>query len=198
MMAASPEALRRGWCPSTLRPMETGDGWLVRLHPPGARSRRGSWSVIAALAERFGNGLIEISARANLQLRGVTEATHPALVAALLRERLVDEHDGEGPQRLVLTSPLLDLARAKAELGFGDHVDAAALARRIDAAGREADRAAGQVRDRGRWWRARWRSTPYRPICGWSGSRGESGPHGPAARAVVRPVRSRGCRLRPP
>lgn len=37
MNALPKEALRRGWCPSTLRPMETGDGWLVRLHPPGAR-----------------------------------------------------------------------------------------------------------------------------------------------------------------
>jgi len=37
MSALPKDALRRGWCPSTLRPMETGDGWLVRLHPPGAR-----------------------------------------------------------------------------------------------------------------------------------------------------------------
>ena len=33
MSARSQETLRRGWCPSTLRPMETGDGWLVRLAP---------------------------------------------------------------------------------------------------------------------------------------------------------------------
>ncbi|AMJ62626.1 hypothetical protein [Bosea sp. PAMC 26642] len=99
-------ALRRGWCPGTLRPMETGDGWLVRLHPPGGVLTPGQIVRIAALAHEHGNGLIEISARANLQLRGVSVATHPALVEALLSERLVDEHDGDGPQRLALVSPL--------------------------------------------------------------------------------------------
>ena len=102
----SKDALRRGWCPSTLRPMETGDGWLVRLHPPGAAFTPAQLVRIAALARQHGNGLIEISARGNMQLRGVTAESHPALVATLLSERLVDEHDSDGPQRLTLTSPL--------------------------------------------------------------------------------------------
>ncbi|KRD96241.1 hypothetical protein ASE63_11105 [Bosea sp. Root381] len=106
MNAPSPETLRRGWCPSTLKPMETGDGWLVRLHPPGARLTPAELRRIAALARQYGNGLIEISARGNMQLRGVTAESHPRLVATLLAERLVDEHDGAGPQRLTLTSPL--------------------------------------------------------------------------------------------
>jgi precorrin-3B synthase len=111
MNAPSPEALRRGWCPSTLKPMETGDGWLVRLHPPGARLTPAQLRRIAALATRHGNGLIEISARGNMQLRGVTAESHPELVATLLAERLVDEHDGDGPQRLTLVSPLACLPR---------------------------------------------------------------------------------------
>jgi precorrin-3B synthase len=111
MSAPSPDALRRGWCPSTLKPMETGDGWLVRLHPPGARLSPAQLRRIAALATRHGNGLIEISARGNMQLRGVTAESHPELVATLLAERLVDEHDGDGPQRLTLVSPLACLPR---------------------------------------------------------------------------------------
>lgn len=99
------EAMRRGWCPSTLRPMETGDGWLVRLHPPGARLTPRQLSQVAELAAAYGNGLVEISARANLQIRGVSAASHPELVKALLAADLVEE-GGEGPQRLVLTSPL--------------------------------------------------------------------------------------------
>lgn len=107
MNALAPEALRRGWCPSALRPMETGDGWLVRLHPPGAALTPSQLIRIAELAREHGNGLLEISARANLQIRGVSLSTHPALVETLLTERLVDEHDGDGPQRLTLTAPLL-------------------------------------------------------------------------------------------
>ena len=41
-----------------------------------------------------------------MQLRGVTAQSHPALVATLLAERLVEEHEGDGPQRLTLVSPL--------------------------------------------------------------------------------------------
>ena len=106
MSALSKEALRRGWCPGTLKPMETGDGWLVRLHPPGAKLTSAQLRRIAALAAEHGNGLIEISARANLQIRGVTAESHPMLVERLLAERLVDEHDGDGPQRVTLASPL--------------------------------------------------------------------------------------------
>jgi precorrin-3B synthase len=111
MNAPSRDLLRRGWCPSTLKPMETGDGWLVRLHPPGACLTPAQLRRIAALAARHGNGLIEISARGNMQLRGVTAESHPALVATLLAERLVDEHEGDGPQRLTLVSPLACLPR---------------------------------------------------------------------------------------
>jgi precorrin-3B synthase len=124
------EALRRGWCPSTLRPMETGDGWLVRLHPPGGALVPGQLRRIAKLALEMGNGLVEISARGNLQLRGVTERTHPTLVNALLAEKLVDETKGDGPQRLVLTSPL-------AGHDPSDLLDADALAQVIETRSRQ-------------------------------------------------------------
>lgn len=125
MSALPKEALRRGWCPSTLKPMETGDGWLVRLHPPGAKLTPAQLRRIAALAVEHGNGLIEISARANLQLRGVTLGSHPALVERLLAEHLVDEHEGDGPQRVTLVSPLA--GRDPSGL-----IDAAALAAQIE------------------------------------------------------------------
>lgn len=126
MSALPKEALRRGWCPSTLKPMETGDGWLVRLHPPGAKLAPAGLIRVAALALEHGNGLLEISARANLQIRGVTPESHPILVEQLLAERLVDEHDGDGPQRLTLVSPVVD----------ADLIDAIALSGRIEDEGR--------------------------------------------------------------
>ena len=125
MSARSQETLRRGWCPSTLRPMETGDGWLVRLHPPGAKLAPAQLRRIAALAVEHGNGLIEISARANLQIRGVTIESHPTLIERLLAEHLVDEHEGDGPQRVTLVSPLA----GRNPTGL---IDAAALAAQIE------------------------------------------------------------------
>ena len=129
MTAPTQEALRRGWCPSTLRPMETGDGWLVRLHPPGGQMQPAQLRRVADLAEETGNGLVEISSRGNLQIRGVRQEAHPALVEALLAERLVDEAGGPGPQRLVLTSPL-------AGQDPSDLIDAAILAASLERQGR--------------------------------------------------------------
>ena len=131
MSAGAPETLRRGWCPSTLKPMETGDGWLVRLHPPGARLAPPQLRRIAALATKHGNGLVEISARANLQIRGVTAESHPKLVERLVAEGLVDEHDGDGPQRLTLVSPLAGPPRHS-----GASIDGIVLAGQIEARAR--------------------------------------------------------------
>lgn len=125
MSALPKDALRRGWCPSTLRPMETGDGWLVRLHPPGARLTPVQLRRIATLAAEHGNGLIEISARANLQIRGVRAESHPLLVERLLAENLVEEHAGDGPQRVTLVSPLAGWSPTA-------RIDAAALAAQIE------------------------------------------------------------------
>ncbi|CAN7620586.1 precorrin-3B synthase [Bosea sp. LjRoot90] len=129
MSAPARETMRRGWCPGTLRPMLTGDGLLVRLHPPRNTLTPDQLTHLAELAARHGNGQIEISGRGNLQLRGIREEAHPALVDDLLAAGLVDEADGDGPNRLTLTSPLA--GRAADEL-----LDAAALAKTVEHAGR--------------------------------------------------------------
>lgn len=129
MSLPAPETMRRGWCPGTLRPMQTGDGWLVRLHPPRGALSPAQLSFVGELATRHGNGQIEISGRGNLQLRGVREASHPALVEELLDAGLVDEATGNGPHRLVLASPL-------AGREAGELLDAATLAAAVEREGR--------------------------------------------------------------
>ncbi|NSL72707.1 precorrin-3B synthase [Hyphomicrobium sulfonivorans] len=62
----------RGWCPSSYRPMETGDGLLLRLPARVGGFRADDMAAIADIAERYGNGLIDMTRRANIQLRGVT------------------------------------------------------------------------------------------------------------------------------
>jgi precorrin-3B synthase len=71
-MSAAPQI--KGWCPGALRPMQSGDGLLLRaktLHPRLAADRA---RAIAAIARDCGNGLVDLTQRAQLQLRGVTEA----------------------------------------------------------------------------------------------------------------------------
>ncbi|HWL21327.1 MAG TPA: precorrin-3B synthase, partial [Bradyrhizobium sp.] len=51
----------KGWCPSAYRPMQSGDGLVVRIRPRGGRLSAGQASAIADLAERHGNGLIDLT-----------------------------------------------------------------------------------------------------------------------------------------
>ncbi|HXV30232.1 MAG TPA: precorrin-3B synthase, partial [Sinorhizobium sp.] len=59
--------MRRGACPSLAKPMQTGDGLLARLRPAKGRMTPAELRTIATLAERFGNGILEVTARGNLQ-----------------------------------------------------------------------------------------------------------------------------------
>ncbi len=119
---------RRGWCPGLDRPMPTGDGLLARIHPPLGILSLAQLRAVAEAARLHGNGHVDITARANLQIRGVTEATRGPLAAALTQAGLGDRrHDG-GPQRLTLTSPLCGLDPEAL-------IDGLALAARIEALG---------------------------------------------------------------
>jgi precorrin-3B synthase len=95
----------KGWCPSALRPMLSGDGLLVRVRARGGRLCASQATAIADLAERHGNGFIDVTARANLQIRGVREQGYEALISALAALDLIDtDVDTEG-HRNILVAP---------------------------------------------------------------------------------------------
>ncbi|MGI2034727.1 precorrin-3B synthase [Rhizobium panacihumi] len=77
----------RGACPALSTPMMTGDGLLARIGLDGAISPE-NLVRIGELAKRHGNGLIDISARGNFQVRGLTAASARALEADILRMNL--------------------------------------------------------------------------------------------------------------
>ena len=63
----------KGWCPDAWRPMMAGDGLLVRVKPRLGCLTRAQVLGLCDAAVAHGNALIDITARANLQLRGVRE-----------------------------------------------------------------------------------------------------------------------------
>ena len=95
----------KGWCPDAWRPMETGDGLLVRVKPRLGRLSRDQALALCALAQTCGNGMIDITRRANLQIRGVNEAGWPALIAELVAHGLADEDAGREGARNILIAP---------------------------------------------------------------------------------------------
>ena len=65
-----------GWCPSTHVPLMSGDGLLVRIKPAFGRLTSHQAQKLALLSKRHGNGLIDITNRGNLQIRGIEEANY--------------------------------------------------------------------------------------------------------------------------
>ncbi|MFS8153369.1 cobalamin biosynthesis protein CobG [Vreelandella titanicae] len=99
----SPSPRIKGWCPGAWQPMATGDGLLVRVRPPLGQLSREQVLALCEAAETFGSGLIELTSRANLQLRGVTDESWPPLMAFLVEHRLVsDDPEAERQPQLML------------------------------------------------------------------------------------------------
>jgi len=96
----------RGWCPSAHRPMVSGDGLLVRVKPRIGRLSDSDMKTIGLLSDSYGNGVIDLTSRGNLQIRGVAKADHPALLADLIAVGLVDAEPAREERRNITVSPL--------------------------------------------------------------------------------------------
>jgi len=93
--------------------MLSGDGWIVRVRPRSATFGLDELAILADAARRFGNGHIDLTRRANLQIRGVSEATLPQLHEVIARLGLLDDSpDGEAV-RNVMINPLAGIDPAE-------------------------------------------------------------------------------------
>lgn len=104
--------MRRGACPTLPAPMPTGDGLLARL--PARRWRIDNLRALCRAAAAYGNGLLEITSRGSLQVRGLSEASAPALAASVDALGL---EDLAPPPPLVVASPLAGLVGMPADAG---------------------------------------------------------------------------------
>lgn len=117
----------KGWCPGALRPMLSGDGYVVRVRPRLAELGAAQALGLCAAADEHGAGLIDLTNRANLQIRGVRNSALPALLAELTALDLVDADAETETRRNILVAPTwapgddthrlaLELTRRLAEL----------------------------------------------------------------------------------
>ncbi len=106
---------RRGACPGLSAPMATGDGLLVRLLPTGTIALD-TFAALGAAARQHGNGIIEVTSRGSIQIRGLSAVSAPRFAAAGAALGIAAE-DGIP----VLINPL-------AGLDAQDIIDAGALA----------------------------------------------------------------------
>lgn len=75
--------LRRGACPGLSTPMPTGDGLLARLTPAGGTIPFDAFANLCGAARTHGNGIIEITARGNIQVRGLSSTSAPTFATAI-------------------------------------------------------------------------------------------------------------------
>jgi precorrin-3B synthase len=113
--AALTSPQRRGACPGLSAPMATGDGLLVRLLPTGTIALN-AFAGLCAAARHHGNGIIEVTSRGSIQIRGLSAASAPRFAAAVAALGIAAE-DGIP----VLINPL-------AGLDAQDIIDVGALA----------------------------------------------------------------------
>ena len=93
----------KGWCPGALRPMQSGDGLIVRVRPQAGAFKLASVTALAEAASRFGNAQIDLTRRANVQIRGASETSLSALHAVIGQLGLLDESpDGEAVRNLMI------------------------------------------------------------------------------------------------
>ena len=96
----------KGWCPGAYRPMMSGDGLIVRVRPRLARLTRMQMIRVCDLSAENGNGVLQVTNRANVQIRGIREADHPYILDALADVDLLDVDPVLEARRNVVPTPL--------------------------------------------------------------------------------------------
>lgn len=95
----------KGWCPDAWHPMISGDGLLVRVKPRLGRLTREQALALCDAAATCGSGLIDLTRRANLQIRGVAQDRWPLLIQRLIALELMQPEPALEARRNVLVAP---------------------------------------------------------------------------------------------
>jgi precorrin-3B synthase len=95
--------VRRGTCPGLADPMPTGDGLLARF-AVGRAIPLDAFAALCAAAKAHGNGIMEITSRGSLQVRGLTPGSAPAFAEQVAVLGIAD-----AAAERVLTNPLAGL-----------------------------------------------------------------------------------------
>jgi len=90
-------------CPGALHLHQAADGALARVRLPGGMITAGQLESVAEAAERFAAGIIELTARGNLQVRGITDTS--AVADAVAAAGLLPSSTHERVRNIV-ASPL--------------------------------------------------------------------------------------------
>ncbi len=95
----------KGWCPTTRRPMPSGDGLLMRLKPEHHRLTIDQMGVICDMADQLGSSLLSFTNRANLQIRGLGEPEYDQLIKRLISHQIIPQDTPLDEELNLMVSP---------------------------------------------------------------------------------------------
>lgn len=111
-----PTAPRRAdRCPGVLRPHEAADGSMVRVRVPGGQTTAAALRELSRLSQQHGNGLLQLTSRSSLQVRGLPSPVPAAFEEGVARAGFLPSPAHERV-RNVVASPLTGLAGGRADL----------------------------------------------------------------------------------
>ncbi len=102
-------------CPGVLRPHRAADGAMVRIRVPGGQTTGAALARLGDLATRYGSGLLQLTSRGGVQVRGLPDPVPAALVDALSAAGFLPSpaHDRV---RNIVASPLTGLSGGRLDL----------------------------------------------------------------------------------
>jgi precorrin-3B synthase len=102
-------------CPGVLRPHLAADGAMVRVRVPGGQTTGRALRRLAEVAATYGSGLLQLTSRGSVQLRGLPEVLPDAVATAVAAAGFLPSAAHERV-RNVAASPLTGLAGGRADL----------------------------------------------------------------------------------
>jgi precorrin-3B synthase len=108
-----PRARDTDACPGALKVHQAADGALVRVRLPGGMITAAQLGALAGLSSGLGSGTLELTARGNLQLRGITDVT--AVAEAIAGAGLLPSPTHERVRNIV-ASPLSGRAGGRGDV----------------------------------------------------------------------------------
>lgn len=100
-------------CPGALQVHQAADGALARVRLPGGMIGADQLTALARASSAFGSGTLELTARGNVQIRGITDAT--AVAEAVAAADLLPSATHERVRNLV-ASPLSGRVGGRADV----------------------------------------------------------------------------------
>jgi ferredoxin-nitrite reductase len=103
----------RPTCPGLFYPTPAQDGQLVRIRIPGGLLTSQQSRVLSTVSDRLSNGAIDITTRANVQIRGLQSAVPDPILALLQAARLAAPLSSVDHLRNIMSSPMAGIDPAQ-------------------------------------------------------------------------------------